>query len=170
MLSPSWVFDVADAHELARHSEVVVDVEVVSVADRGVFLSPGDPYPYTAIQVRAVDTIKGNTDKVPEFSVYIAGGTVTLQQVFEASTKETNEKRGLTNLTQAEREKLTETYAIERAYATLSAGTRYVLALNHAEDGSYLVNGAGYGVFSVDGDKIVNVATTSSHKREDLAG
>lgn len=165
-----WAFDVQDAREVARYSDVVAIVDIVSVADQAEFLGHGDPHPYTPVRVKAVATLAGEMGEVADFTAYIAGGTVTLQQVFEASPEESNEKRGLTRLTQSERESLTETYAIEGADATLIPQQRFVLALNRLDESSYLVNAAGYGVFRMDGDAVVNVVTQMRYERSDFTG
>ncbi|WEK14471.1 MAG: hypothetical protein P0Y48_04510 [Candidatus Microbacterium phytovorans] len=162
----SWAFDVADVNEIRAHADAIVDADVVSISRRAVFVFPGNPMPYTEVQLRVHDILKGSAFGTRTLvTVLYPGGTVTLQQVLDAYPRESTEKRGLTKLSEEELDRQTETYGYDDT--TLVSGERYVLALGVNED-TYTVGPAGFGVFHVDGDVLTNAITGSRYTYADF--
>ncbi len=167
-VSAMWAFDVTSIDEIRKHADLLVAAEVTTVADRATFAVPGSGMPYTEVGLRIDDVLKGAPPK-SDFTALYAGGTVTLQQVLNDSQKESAEKSGVTELTRDELSQRTQTYAYDE-HVELVPGSKYVLALGRNEDGTYTIGPAGFAVFHLDGETLVNDITGSKYAYGDLRG
>ena len=166
VVSAMWAFDVTNIEEIRKHADLIVTAEVTKIADRASFTVPGSGMPYTKVGLRVTDILKGPAIESDLTALY-PGGTVTLQQVLDDSPKESAEKSGLTNLSADELREQTQTYAYDEQ-TKLVPGSTYVFALGENEDGTYTIGPAGFAVFLVQGDTIVNDVTGDKYAPADL--
>lgn len=166
VVSAMWAFDVTNIEEIREHADLIVTAEVTKIADRASFTIPGSGMPYTKVSLRVTDVLKGPAIE-SDFTALYPGGTVTLQQVLDDSPKESAEKSGLTSLSTDELREQTQTYAYDEQ-TRLVPGSTYVLALGRSEDGTYTIGPAGFAVFLVQGETIVNDVTGDKYTPADL--
>ncbi len=165
MLS-SWAFDVTDVQQVVHDADTVLVAQVTRIDEMATFdLARGAP-PKTRVEVQALQTMKG------EFSasgaLYVSGGTVTLQQVFESQEPESSKKSGITDVDDNERRSSLVEY-VPQEPVDLEVGREYVFMLRHSEElDVYAVAADGFGVFDVTGSGFTNRITGETVTTERL--
>lgn len=153
----SWAFDVTDIQQVVLDADTIVLAEVTGINKMGTFeFATGAP-PKTRIDVKAQETMKG--DFSPDIALYVPGGTVTLQQVFESQDPESSKKSGIADMDEKERRSSLVEYVSSDPVA-LEVGREYLFMLRHSEEMDvYAVAADGYGVFDVTGSEYTNRIT-----------
>lgn len=109
----SWAYDVTDVREVIRNADAVVAAEVTSIDAMGTFQFAEGGLPMTGVSLAERGVLRGdvlNGDVPRQVTIYVLGGTVTLQQVFKSQSRESSEKSGIADMDEAERRSTTVEY------------------------------------------------------------
>jgi hypothetical protein len=153
----SWAFDVSDVREVILDADSVSIGTVNGIDARGTFEFSEGGLPMTRVNVEVRRVLHG--DEAAGADLYVPGGTVTLQQVFESDPAESTEKNGIAGMDEEERRSTTVDY-VPPGPVRLEVGKEYVFMTRHSDEtGIHGVAAGGYGVFEATGEGYANHLT-----------
>lgn len=153
----SWSFDVSDAGEVVRDADVVLVARVAAIDAMATFDFAKGGTPKTGVTVETISVLKGEAPAGDR--LFVPGGTVTLQQVFESDFADSTEKNGIAAKSEKERRATTVQYVSEEP-VRLVLGEEYLFMLRHPAEPNYFVVAAdGYGVFEKTSEGFFNSIT-----------
>lgn len=162
----SWTFDMSDIREVILDADSVVIATVKSIDAMGTFEFTQGGLPMTRVNVEVSQVLQG--DEPPTGDVYVLGGTVTLQQVFESDPAESTEKNGIAEMDEEERRSKTIDY-VPPGPVKFEVGNEYVFMMRHPDAADiYSVAIGGYGVFEVTGQGYANHLTGDTFTLDEL--
>lgn len=145
----SYSVNVRDPEELIRNSDVVAVISaVVGNIRMGIMTDTGGSTPYTPVEIVSFTILAGEvTDNLN--IAYINGGIVPLSDYAKAIGNERATKMGIDKLSDEEMKTQYVDVELDSSYS-FELGEEYVLILLQDEDGKYIINTGGYGVFTVN--------------------
>jgi hypothetical protein len=153
----SWSFDVSDAGEVIRDADVVLVARVTAIDAMATFEFAKGGTPKTGVTVETISVLKGEAPTGDR--LFVPGGTVTLQQVFESDFADSTEKNGIAAKPEKERRATTVHY-VSAEPVRLVTGEEYLFMLRHPAEPNYFVVAAdGYGVFEKTSEGFYNSIT-----------
>lgn len=140
---------------IIKKSDVIVLAKVVKQEKS--YMSNATAFVATAYQIEVEKVFKGDVEEKAKLSVSTDGGFLSVREFVEFSKEDTRRIRELSELPEAEKEKLIGYFSGE--YRTIERGKSYVFFLGpvlydkELFSGDYRVLYGGYGIYSYDEEK-----------------